>query len=179
MTPDQQKSQREMKQHQRREKELLRELQNPIQDKYGRSRKSKHRRIKEKSLEEPSHTPKASPLEGLDYHPKYGTKVARSKHLIIVSVGSEFSADMRVEPKVKDEVRARQAVNVHGRLPDLVQLPLGTEVDLNVISGLFRAAPQRELTDLQLDIPGYQRSREYYLQAIRNLFTWSKQPGGE
>ena len=164
-----------MKQHQRREKELLQELQNPGREKHGRSIKSK--RIGGKYLDETSHTPKASPLEGLDYHPKFGSKLDRSECMIIVSVGNEHPSNVRVQPK--DEVRARQAVNVHGRLPDIVGLPLGTEVDLNVISGLIRAAPRVELTDLQLDITGYQRSREYYLQAIRNFFTRCKQPGGE
>ena len=86
---------------------------------------------------------------------------------------------MRLESKESAETRALQAVNVHGRLPDIVGLPLGIEVDLNVISGLIRADPRKELTDLQLDISGYQRSKEYYLQAIRNFFTRCKQQGGE
>ena len=175
-----------MKQHQRREKELLQVLQNPGREKHGQGvtsdlmiGQSKSKRIGEKSLDEPPQTPKASPLEGLDYDPKIVGKLSRVECMIIVSVGSEYPVDMRVESKVKDEVRARQAVNAHGRLPDIVGLPLGTEVDLNVISGLIRAAPRVELTDLQLDITGHQRSREYYLQAIRSFFTRCKQPGGE
>ena len=100
--------------------------------------------------------------------------------MFIASVGSEDPDCVKVEQKTSDMIRAQRALKTHGRLPHTVtRLPQGTEVDLIVVSSLMQRDSRKELVSLNLDLPGRERSRGYYLQEMENLMKECKKPGGE
>ena len=100
--------------------------------------------------------------------------------MFIASVGSEHPASVKVQHKPSDTIRAQRALKTHGRLPHTVtRLPQGTEVDLIVVSSIMKRNPRTELVSLNLDLPGRERSRDYYLQEIEKIMRECDKPGGE
>ena len=178
------KRQRVLELHQRRERELLQELQK-------QEPKPKQRRPRQQKKQEPSqesqgsvattqHTSPYQPCGNLLFDIKFGGFVARSDCMFIASVGSEHPAGVKVEHKPSDTIRAQRALKTHSRLPHTVtRLPQGTEVDLIVVSSIMRRDPRKELVSLNLDLPGRERSRDYYLQEMEKLMKECEKPGGE
>ena len=100
--------------------------------------------------------------------------------MFIASVGSEHQASVKVEHKPSDMIRAERALKTHSRLPHTVtRLPQGTEVDLIVVSSLMMRDPLKELVSLNLDAPGREHSRDYYLQEMEKFMKECEKPGGE
>ena len=100
--------------------------------------------------------------------------------MFIASVGSEHPASVKVQYKPSDTIRAQRALKIRGRLPHTVtRLPQGTEVDLIVVSNMMNQHPRLELVSLNLDLPGRERSRDYYLQEMEKIMRECDKPGGE
>ena len=128
----------------------------------------------------PQNTSQYQPCRDLLFDTKLGGFLARSDCMFIASVGSERPADVKVEQKTSDINRAQRALKIHGHLPHTVtRLLQGTEVDLIVVSSLMRRDSRKELVSLNLDLPGRERSKDYYLQEMEKLIKECKKPGGE
>ena len=99
--------------------------------------------------------------------------------MILVSVGSEFPAGVAVEHRVRDPVMAEEAIDKYGHLPSSVTgLHEEIAADLMTRASLILQDICGDLVRLCLDIPGKQRSKHYYLQAIRDFFKNCQQPHG-
>ena len=90
-----------------------------------------------------------------------------SETMILVSVGSTFPAGIKVQPRVPDPVLADRAIKTHGSLPPLATgLHKEAAADLMATASLRLLAPNTDLVRLCLDVPGKQRSKQYYLNTI-------------
>ena len=176
--------QRALELHQRMERELLQELQK--QEPKPKQRRPRHQK-KQEVPQDPQgrvatthHTSIFQPSGDLLFDTEYGGFLARSDCMFIASVGSEHPAGVKVEHKPSDTIRAQRALKTHIRLPHTVtRLPQGTEVDLIVVSSIMRCHPRHELVSLNLDLPGREHSRDYYLQEMEKLMKECEKPGGE
>ena len=173
--------QRALELHQRRERELLQELQKQEpKPKQRRPRQQEPSQQPQGSVATTQDTSRLQPCGDLLFHAKSGGFVARSDCMFIASVGSEHPAGVKVEHKLSDMIRAQCTLKTHGRLPHTVtRLPQGTEVDLIVVSSHMRHYPKWELVSLNLDLPGRERSRDYYLQEMEKFMKECKKTGGE
>ena len=119
---------------------------------------------------------------GMRYHMKYGAASGNpGEALILVSVGSEFPAGIRVQPRVKSPALAERAIQTHGHLPPIVtDLGLHEEAaaDLMAAASFRLQSPNTDLVRLCLDVPGKQRSKEYYLKTIEEFFKHCQHPEG-
>ena len=99
--------------------------------------------------------------------------------MILVSVGSKFPADVRVQPRVRDPVLAEKAIETYGRLP-LMVTGLHEEVaaDLMATASLRLQDSSVDLVRLCLDVPGKQHSKQYYLKTIEEYLKLCQQPVG-
>ena len=119
---------------------------------------------------------------GIRYDMKYGCISGSTREvMILVSVGSEFPAGLQVERRVRDPAMAEKAINTHGRLPSIVTgLHEEAAADLMATASaiLHSSVTNTDLVCLYLDVPGKQRSKQYYLQAIEKFFKHCQQPLG-
>ena len=99
--------------------------------------------------------------------------------LIMVSVGSQFPAGVQVQPRVRDPARAERATQIHGHLPPIVAgLHEEAAADLMANASLELQTCSKNLFRLCLDVPGKQRSKEYYLKTIEEFIKHCQQPAG-
>ena len=102
-----------------------------------------------------------------------------SETLILVSLGSEFPAGVQVQPRVKNPTLAKRAVQTYGHLPPIVTgLHEEAAADLMARASQRLQVPNADLVRLCLDIPGKQRSKEYYLKSIEEFLEHCQQPVG-
>ena len=99
--------------------------------------------------------------------------------MILVSVGSEFPAGVQVQPRVRDPALAVNAVKTHGCLPQ-IETGLHEEAapDLMATTSRHLLDSNAKVVQLCLDVPGKQRSKEYYLKTIGEFFKNCQQPQG-
>ena len=116
---------------------------------------------------------------------RYNTKLGSmggntGEALILVSVGNEFPAGVRVQPRIRNPALAERAVQTYGHLPPIVTgLHEEAAADLMARASLQLQTPSIDLVRLCLDVPGKQRSKEYYLTTIKEHFKHCQQPGGK
>ena len=117
---------------------------------------------------------------GIRYHMKRGVVGGNTGDvMMIVSVGSEFPAGVEVQPRVKDPARAGRATQTHGHLPPIVTgLHEEAAADLMATASLELQNISTDLVRLCLDVPGKQRSKEYYLKTIEEFIKHCQQPMG-
>ena len=122
-------------------------------------------------------TSRFQPRGDLLFDTKYGGYLARSDCMFIASVGSEHPAGTKVEYKPS---QSYQDIKIHSSLSHTVTgLPHGTKVDLIIVSSLIMRNPRTDLVSINLDLPGTERSRDYYLQEMEKLMKECEKPGGE
>ena len=155
-----------LRQHEDKERELLREL----------------KRMKGVEGRKPvPHTgDQFVESRGIRYDMKLGcTGGNTTEVMILVSVGTEFPASVQVLPRVRDPALAEKAIQTHGRLPPIVTgLHEEAAADLMARASLKLQDPCSDLVRLCLDVPGKQRSKEYYLNTIEEFFKHCQQPQG-
>ena len=117
---------------------------------------------------------------GIRYSMKYGCAGGSTgETMILVSVGSEFQSDIQVKRRVRDPAMAEKAINRHGHLPTTpITLQEETSADLMAHASLELQDTAVDLVRLCLDVPGKQRSKQYYLQAIEEFFKNCQEPIG-
>ena len=118
---------------------------------------------------------------GISYYMKQGgTGGNTCEVMVVVSVGSECPAGVSVQPRVKDRALAERAFRTHGRLPSTVTgLHEEAAADLMAtISPDLQDSSTGDVVRLCLDVPGKQRSKQYYLNTIEEFLKHYKQPLG-
>ena len=99
--------------------------------------------------------------------------------LILVSVGSEFPAGVKVQPRVRSSALAKRPVKTNGNLPPIVTgLHEEAAADLMARASLELQAPNVNLVRLCLDVPGKQRSKEYYMKTMEEFLKQCQRPVG-
>ena len=99
--------------------------------------------------------------------------------MVVVSVGSERPAGVSVQPRVRDGALAERAFQTHGRLPSTVTgLHEEVAADLMARASLLLQDSAVDVVRLCLDVPGKQRSKQYYLNTIEEFLKHCKQPAG-
>ena len=105
--------------------------------------------------------------------------------MIIASVGDKQPhGSTKVKEKQRDDARyqaaAQRAIREGSVFPNTVpEIPEGLKIDLMNVSSLMRDDPTKELVSVNLDLPGTEQSRDYYLQMVKSFFSSCRQPGGE
>ena len=99
--------------------------------------------------------------------------------VILVSVGSEFPASIKVQPRVPDQALTDRAVKMYGRLPIVTGLHKEAAADLMAAVSFELQAPRVDLVRLCLDVPGKQRSKQYYLNTIAEFLKHCQKPVGK
>ena len=99
--------------------------------------------------------------------------------MVVVSVGSECPAGVSVQPRVRDQALAERAFQTHGRLPSTVT-GLHEEVAADLMATISPDLQDStsDVVRLCLDVPGKQRSKQYYLNTIEEFLKHCKQPAG-
>ena len=117
---------------------------------------------------------------GIRYYMKNGgTGGNTGEVMVVVSVGSECPAGVSVQPRVRDPALAERAFQTHGRLPSTVTgLHEEAAADLMAKVSLQLQDSSVDVVRLCLDVPGKQRSKQYYLNTIEEFLKHCKQPGG-
>ena len=117
---------------------------------------------------------------GIRYHMKGGGTAGNTNEvMILVSVGSEFPAGVQVQPRVRDPALAEKAIQTHGRLPPIVTgLHEEAAADLMATASKFLGDRNIDVVRLCLDVPGKQRSKEYYLKTMEEFLKHCQQPQG-
>ena len=117
---------------------------------------------------------------GIRYHMKRGEVNGNTVEvMILVSVGSEVPAGVQVQPRVRDPALAEKAIQTHGQLPPIVTgLHEEAAADLMATASLRLQDSSGDLVHLCLDVPGKQRSKEYYLNTIEEFLKHCQQPVG-
>ena len=120
---------------------------------------------------------------GILYNLKWGAIGGNTiEKMILVSVGSEFPASIKVQPCVPDSALADMAVKTYGHLPPMAtELALHKEVaaDLIVTASVELRATNVDLVRLCLDVPGKRRSKQYYLNTIEKFLKHCQKPVGK
>ena len=119
-------------------------------------------------------------FRGIRYHMKFGAVGGNTgEAMIMMSVGSEFPAGVQVQPRVRDPARAERATQIQGHLPPIVaHLHEEAASDLMATASLELQNCNCDLVRLCLDVPGKQRSKEYYLKTIEEFIKHCQQPVG-
>ena len=114
------------------------------------------------------------------YNMKYGTVGGNTgETLILVSVGSEFPAGIQVQPRERNPAIAERAMQTYGHLPPIVTgLHEEAAADLMATASLQLQKSSADLVRLCLDVPGKQRSKEYYLNTIEEFLKHCQHQGG-
>ena len=117
---------------------------------------------------------------GIRYDMKYGCVGGNTcEVMVVVSVGSECPAGVSVQPRVRDRALTKRAFRTHGHLPWAVTgLHEEAAADLMAWASLKLQDSSRDLVRLCLDVPGKQRSKQYYLNTIEEFLKHCKQPLG-
>ena len=117
---------------------------------------------------------------GIRYYMKQGgTSCNTCEVMVVVSVGSECPAGVSVQPRVRDPALAERAFQTHGRLPSTVAgLHEEAAADLMARASLELHDSTMDVVRLCLDVPGKQRSKQYYLNTIEEFLKHCKQPAG-
>ena len=118
--------------------------------------------------------------EGVRYNMKQGEVRGNTyESLILVSVGSEFPAGVQLQPRERNPALAERAIQTYGHLPPIVTgLHEEAAADLMARASLQLQTLNIDLVRLCLDVPGKQRSKEYYLKTIEEFLKHCQQPGG-
>ena len=117
---------------------------------------------------------------GIRYYMKKGCVGGNTcETMVVVSVGSECPAGVSVQPRIRDRALAERAFQTHGRLPSTVTgLHEEAAADLMARASMQLQNCARDMVRLCLDVPGKQRSKQYYLNTIEEFLKHCKQPGG-
>ena len=117
---------------------------------------------------------------GMRYNMRQGEVRGNTyESLILGSVGSEFPAGVQLQPRERNPALAERAIQTYGHLPPLVTgLHEEAAADLMARASLELQTPSADLAHLCLDVPGKQRSKEYYLKTIEEFLKHCQQPGG-
>ena len=117
---------------------------------------------------------------GIRYYMKHGAVGGNTcEVMVVVSVGSECPAGVSVQPRVRDRALAERAFRTHGRLPSAVTgLHEEAAADLMARVSIELQDSSHDLVRLCLDVPGKQRSKQYYLNTIEEFLKHCKQPAG-
>ena len=117
---------------------------------------------------------------GIRYYLKFGVVGGDTGEIMMmVSVGSEFPAGVQVQPRMRDPARAERATQTHSHLPPIVTgLHEEAAADLMATVSLRLHDSSSDLVRLCLDVPGKQRSKEYYLKTIEEFIKHCQQPRG-
>ena len=117
---------------------------------------------------------------GIRYNMKLGAVGGNTgDELILVSVGSEFPAGVQVQPRVRNPALAKRAIKTYGHLPSIVTgLHEEAAADFMARASLQLQVSNGELIRLCLDVPGKQRSKEYYLKTIEGFLKYHQHQGG-
>ena len=117
---------------------------------------------------------------GIRYDMKHGSTGGNAcEVMVVVSVGSECPAGVSVQPRVRDRALAERAFQTHGHLPSTVTgLHEEAAADLMATASLRLQDSTKDVMRLCLDVPGKQRSKQYYLNTIEEFLKHCKQPGG-
>ena len=82
--------------------------------------------------------------------------------------------------RVPDPAIADRAVSTYGCLPPIVTgLHKEAAADLMATASVRMQAPNTDLVRLCLDVPGKQRSKQYYLNTIQEFFKHCQKPLGK
>ena len=101
------------------------------------------------------------------------------EEMILVSVGSEFPADLVVQPRIKNPALAKKAIQTYGCLPPIVPgLHEEAAADLMAIASVDLKGSNQVVVHLCLDVPTMQRSKHYYLKRIEEFMENCQQPVG-
>ena len=117
---------------------------------------------------------------GIMYNMKRGGMGGNVKNImIVVSVGSELPDGVQVQPRVRDSARAERATRTHGRLPRVVP-GLHEEAAADLMAAVSQELHNynSEVVRLCIDVPGKQRSKEYYFKTIEEFLKQCQQPVG-
>ena len=99
--------------------------------------------------------------------------------MILVSVGSEFPVGKVVHPRIKNPALAAKAKQMYGSLPFIVPgLHEEAAADLMATAITELKTPNSTVVKLYLDVPMMQRSKQYYLNKIREFLQHCKPPVG-
>ena len=117
---------------------------------------------------------------GINYYMKRGKLQGNtSERMILVSVGSEFPAGIKVQPCVLNPTLADRAVSTYGCLPPIVTgLHKEAAADLMATASVVLQTPNSDLVRLCLDVPEKQRTKQYYLNTIEEFLKHCQQPLG-
>ena len=117
---------------------------------------------------------------GIRYAMEFGaTGGDTNETMILVSVGSEFPAGIKVQHRLPNPAIAERAVDTYGRLPPIVAgLYKEAAADLMATASVVLQAPNTDLVRLCLDVPEKQRSKQYYLNTIEEFLKHCQKPLG-
>ena len=102
-----------------------------------------------------------------------------SETMLLVSVGSEFPADISVKPRIKNPANTKKATQTYGSLPPIVPgLHEEAAADLMAIANLDMKSPNGNVVQLCVDVPMMQRLKHYYLKKIQEFFEHCKHTVG-
>ena len=115
-------------------------------------------------------------VEGFEYSTKQCDIEGITKEkMILVSVGSEFPADIIVHPRIKNPALAERAKRMYGSLPFIVPgLHEEAAADLMATATPALNGPDSTVVKLYLDVPMMQRSKQYYLNKIQEFLQHCK-----
>ena len=89
----------------------------------------------------------------------------------LVSVGSEFPADISVQPRIKNPTNAKKATQIYGSLPPIVPgLHEEAAADLMATASPDMKSSIINVVQLCVDVPMMQRTKHYYLKKIQEFF---------
>ena len=113
---------------------------------------------------------------GIMYNIKLGAVGGnRSEKMLLVSVGSEFPADISVQPRIKNPTNVKKANQIYGSLPPIVPgLHEEAAADLMATASSDMKSPNSNVVQLCVDVPVMQRSKHYYLKKIQEFFEHCK-----
>ena len=108
-----------------------------------------------------------------------GTSGNTSETMILVSIGSEFPLHKVVHPRTKNPTLAKRSKQKFGSLPFIVPgLHEEAAADLMATATPELKAPNSTVVKFYLDVPMMQRSKQYYLNKIREFLQHCKHPVG-
>ena len=117
---------------------------------------------------------------GIMYNIKLGVVGGnKGETILLVSVGSEFPADISVQPRIKNPANAKKATQIYGSLPPIVPgLHEEAAADLMATANPDLKSSNFNVVQLCVDVPMMQRSKHYYLKKIQEFFEHCKHTVG-
>ena len=116
--------------------------------------------------------------EGLRYNRENGSVAGNTGEvMILVSVGDEYPADVVVSHRIRNPSLAERAIKTFGSLPSIVPgLHTEAAADLMASASSYIKSYCCSATQLLLDVPSMQRSKQYYLNKIETFFQNCQEP---